>query len=150
MLSIAQWRSRTSIGAGIGTAKSPCMSKATLSDQEIDHNQWNVVFAEITNQYRGVHARVEVFGPEVNYQVEAEGRPFDGISADNKDGERVVWIAFGGGHLTHGVHGVKSVRVLPVSGANGPVIGVEATDGTKTLVRLGMPGDHALPPGEAR
>jgi hypothetical protein len=126
------------------------MSKATLSDQEIDQNQWNVVFTQITNEYRGVHARLEVFGPDVNYQVETEDRPFDGISADNKDGEMVVWIAFRHGHLTHGVHGATAVRVLQAREGNGPAIQVEGADGTKTLLRLGKPGEHVLPPGEAR
>jgi hypothetical protein len=123
------------------------MNNSTISDQEIDRNQWNAVFTSITNEYRGVHARLEVFGRDLGDQTPTEDTPFQGISADNKDGENVVWIDFGD-NLTRGVHGVKAVRMLAPAGGNGPVIEVAAEDGTKTLLRLGLPGEYALPRGE--
>jgi hypothetical protein len=123
------------------------MNNTTISDQEIDRNQWNAVFTSITNEYRGVHARLEIIGKDLGDQAPTEDTPFQGISADNKDGENVVWIDFGD-NLNHGIHGVKAVRMLPPTGANGPVIEVAADDGTKTLLRLGLPGEYALPPGE--
>ena len=75
------------------------MNNSTISDQEIDRNQWNAVFTSITNEYRGVHARLEVFGKDLGDQAPTEDTPFQGISADNKDGENVVWIDFGDNHL---------------------------------------------------
>jgi hypothetical protein len=122
------------------------MNHPTTSDQEIDRNQWNVVFTSITNEYRGVHAQLEVLGQDLGDQTPVEDSKFDGISADTKDGEDVVWIAFDNDQFTRGVHGVTAVRMLPANGTNGPVIEVEAQDGTRTLLHLGIPGDHALPP----
>jgi hypothetical protein len=123
------------------------MNNPTISDQEIDRNQWNEVFTSITNEYRGVHARLELIGSDLGDQSPTEDTPFQGIAADDKDGESVVWIDLGN-QLTRGVHGVKAVRMLPPVGGNGPVIEVKAKDGTKTLLHLGLPGEFALPPGD--
>ena len=46
--------------------------------------------ADFTRKNRGAHARLEVLGPDVGYQVETEDRPFDGIVPDLKDGEDAV------------------------------------------------------------
>lgn len=42
---------------------------------------------ELNREHRGPHARMEVFGPDVRYQVQTEDRPLEGVSADMKDGE---------------------------------------------------------------
>jgi Family of unknown function (DUF5335) len=124
------------------------MNKATVSGQEISKDRWNSLFASITEEFRGAHARVEVYGAEIGDQVETENRPFQGIAADDKDGENVIWMDFG--DLTHGVHGVKSLRMAPRVGDAGPVIEVEAEDGTTTLLTLANPGSYELPAGEKR
>ncbi len=105
--------------------------------------------ADFTRKNRGAHARLEVLGPDVGYQVETENLPFDGIASDTKDGENAVWITFGSTpeqHLTHGVHGVKAIRVRLPSGLRGAAVLVEARDGTKTLLELSRPEDYELPP----
>jgi hypothetical protein len=122
------------------------MSKAAVSMQEIERDQWNAVLASVTRDYRGAHARLEVIGPDVGYQVETENRPFDGIAADVKDRERTVWIYFG--YLDHGAHRVSVVRMVPRIGDTGPVIEVEDEDGVKTILTLGDPEAYALPPAE--
>jgi hypothetical protein len=61
-----------------------------------------------TRENRGAHAVLKVLGEGAGRQVATEDRPFDGISADAKDGENTVWIAFGSTPddlFTHGVHG---------------------------------------------
>jgi hypothetical protein len=63
--------------------------------QGIERDQWGPFLAGFTRENRGAHARLEVLGSDVGYQVETENRPFDGVSADVKHGEDVVWIAFG-------------------------------------------------------
>src|SRR5690348_7574076 len=96
--------------------------------QEIRPDQWIPFFAEFTQEYRGAHARVDVFGPDVGYQVETDDRPFDGIAADIKDGARSVWISFGttpADHLTHGIHEVSAVRLLLPAGPAGPALEIE-------------------------
>lgn len=122
------------------------MSKAALSSEEIKREQWNVVMATVTRMYRGAHARLEVMGPDVGYQIETEDRPFEGIAADVKDGERIVWIHLG--DLAHAVHRVSALRMIPRAGEAGPVIETEDEDGVKTILTLGNPVEYSLPPGE--
>jgi Family of unknown function (DUF5335) len=124
---------------------------AVLLTQQIKPDQWTQFLAEFTRDYRGAHGRLEVLGvDEVRYAVETENKPFDGVSADTKDGERSVWIIFGAtasDHLSHGIHGAIIIRMLPPSGGKGPVLEVEAKDGTKTVLGLSLPQEYALPEG---
>ena len=109
--------------------------------------------ADFGRNNRGAHARLEVLGPDVGYQVETENRPFDGIVPDVKDGEDAVWIIFGSTpdqHLTHGVYGVTAIRVRLASPLRGAAVLVEARDGTKTLLELSRPEDYELPPAIAQ
>ena len=64
--------------------------------QKIGQDRWIQFLNDFTRENRGAHARVEIIGAnvEVGYQVETENRPFDGVSADIKDGESAVWITF--------------------------------------------------------
>lgn len=134
------------------------MSKSSSSinqrnTQEIHVDRWIPFLAEFTRENRGAHARLEIVAPdaEVGYQVETEDQPFDGVSADIKDRERTIWIAFGSrpeDHLTHGVEQAKVIRTLPKDNG-GVVLEVEAADGTNTILELTSPEAYALPPGES-
>jgi hypothetical protein len=104
--------------------------------------------ATVTRMYRGAHARLEVMSPDVGYEVELEDRPFDGIAADVKDGEQIVWMHFG--DLAHAIHRVTAVRMTPRMGDAGPVIEAEDEDGAKTILTLGNPIGYALSPGEQK
>jgi hypothetical protein len=136
------------------------MSKSsTLANQrdvqEVPLNRWIPFLAEFTRENRGAHARLEILGAdaEVGYQVETEDRPFDGVSADIKDNERTVWMAFGAtadDHLEHGIQGTKVIRVLPQTEKMGAVLEVEDAEGTKTILALTKPETYALPPAESR
>jgi hypothetical protein len=115
---------------------------------EVPRDQWNIFLTEFTRQNRGAHARLDVFGPDVSYQVETEDRPFDGVAADIKDRESSAWITLGStpdNHLTHGVHGVTIVRALPATDTTGAVLELEAKDGIRTVLELSRPDDYALP-----
>jgi hypothetical protein len=118
----------------------------------IEPDQWIPFLAEFTRENSGAHARLDVMGPEFGYQVETENRPFDGVSADVKDGARNIWITFGSdraNHFTHGIEGVAALRVLSGVPHGGAVLEVETQDGTKTVLELTNPGDYALPPADA-
>lgn len=131
-------------------AHSTVVSQGPASDMLLDRAQWIAFLAQFSRENRGAHARLDVLGPDVGYQVETEDRPFDGIAADVKDGEDVVWIHFGStkdDHLTHGVQKVTAIRVRPAAGQRGAAVLIEAQDGTKTLLELSRPEDYALPPG---
>jgi hypothetical protein len=119
--------------------------------QQIEPDQWNLFLSNFTRDYRGAHGRLEVIGvEEVGYEVETENRPFDGVSADIKDRERSVWISFGAtpdDHLAHGIHGATVIRLVPPSNGKGPVLEVDARDGSMTVLELSLPQEFALPPG---
>ncbi|HXA65148.1 MAG TPA: DUF5335 family protein [Bryobacteraceae bacterium] len=119
----------------------------------LDRAQWITFLAQFTRENRGAHARLDVLGPGVGYQVETEDRPFDGIGADVKDGEDTVWIYFGStpdDHLAHSIQNATAIRVRPPVGRMGAAVLIEAQDGTKTLLELSRPEDYALPPGATR
>ena len=124
--------------------------------RDIPANAWIPFLANFTQENRGAHAVLEVLGEGVGRQVATEDRPFEGISADAKDGERTVWIAFSstpGDLFAHGVHGATAIRVRPATGDSGATVEVEAQDGTTTLLVLSRPEEYALPaadPGENR
>jgi hypothetical protein len=122
------------------------VAAATL---RIPQDQWISFFADFKRDNRGAHARLEVIGEDVGYQIEAENRPFDGISTDIKDGEHAVWIAFRStpaDHLTHGVQSVAAVWVRPPSSHAGASLEIVAKDGTKTVLELSRPEAYAIPP----
>jgi len=80
--------------------------------------------------------------------VPTENRPFDGVSADVKDGEHTVWISFGSvpaDHLTHGIPNATILRVAPPVKGIGAALEVEAQDGTRTVLELTTPEAYALP-----
>ena len=119
-------------------------------DIVVDRAEWSPFLAEFTRENRGAHARLEVMGGEVGYQVETEDRPFDGIGADYKDNENRVWIYFGStpdDHLAHSIQNVTAIRVRLPAGLFGAAVLIEAADGSKTLLELSLPQEYALPPG---
>ncbi len=105
--------------------------------------------ANFTRVNRGAHAELEVLGLEVGHYVPTEDRPFDGMAADVKDGEDIVWMYFGqdaGDRLTHGIQHATAVRVRLPEGGSGYAVEVDAKDGTRTLLELSLPQAFELPP----
>jgi hypothetical protein len=103
---------------------------------------------ELTRSNRGAHARLEVLGIDMGRYVPAENQPFDGISADLKDGEDAVWIFFGRdpvNRVTHGIQQVTAVRVRPPVGSSGYAIEVDSQDGARTVLELTLPQAYELP-----
>ena len=116
--------------------------------QELRPEQWIPLLAEFTRENRGAHARLDVLGGDVGYQVQTENRPFDGVAADVKHGEHNVWISFGStadDHLTHGIHNATVIRIVEPTKDGGAVLEVEAQDGTTTVLELSNPEAYALP-----
>src|SRR5579884_3184993 len=120
------------------TTPGPAPNRKT---QNVAQDQWAPFLADFTRENRGAHARLTVIGrdTELGVRVETENRPFEGVSADLKDGERTVWISLGSGtkdHMTHGVPRATAIRTLAATEGGGTVLEVESEDGTKTLVEL--------------
>jgi hypothetical protein len=122
------------------------MSNAALTLHEISPDGWNVLLDTITKEYRGAHAQLQVVGADIGAQIETGDRPFQGISADVKDRESIVWIHFAG--LEHGVHGVAALRMVPRVGDAAMAIEIEDKGGVKTILTLSDPEAYELPPAE--
>jgi Family of unknown function (DUF5335) len=98
--------------------------------EKISQDRWIQFLDDFTRENRGAHARVEIIGAnaEVGYQVETENRPFDGVSADIKDGESAVWITFGStteDHITHGILQATAIHASPATDKRGAMLEVE-------------------------
>src|SRR3989442_15182805 len=105
----------------------PTVLPAQGATQDISRDQWIKFLDEFTRQNRGAHAQLEVLGADPGRFVEIEDRPFDGISADVKDGEDAVWMLFGStpeDRLTHGIQSVTAIRVRPPAGRAGAALEV--------------------------
>ena len=119
----------------------------------IEPGQWAAFLAQFTRDYRGAHAKLEVLGEDVGYQVMTDDRPFDGLAADVKDGERSVWVTFGSTpkeHLAHGVHNVTAIRMGPPPLDAAAILEIEAADGVRTLLTVSRPEAFALPLGSRK
>jgi hypothetical protein len=128
-------------------------SKSDVSQQDIEAERWEPVLSTLTKDFRGAHARLEVLGSDIKYLEPTENQPFEGISADTKDGERVVWISFGAApdnRRTHSIHKVRAIHMLTPDSTAGAALEVEAEDGTKTILTLSNPGSFSLPPAQGR
>ena len=86
--------------------------KPLASTEDIRKEEWSAFLDEFTRANRGAHASVEVFGPDVRYQVETENRPLDGISAETEFDNSAVWITLGSGTADHFTHGVQHVTAI--------------------------------------
>ena len=71
-------------------AAKPTREKSAQT-QEIRKDQWSAFLAEFTRENRGAHARIEVLGTDIGDQVQTDGRPFDGISAENAATRLSTW-----------------------------------------------------------
>jgi hypothetical protein len=123
-----------------------------IAMQTIPKDEWILFLADFTQRNRGAHARLEIIGNETGYLVETENRPFDGVSADVKDGEDTVWISFGASaddSLAHGVQRVVTLYALRGADGSGEVLAGESRDGSRTVLYLSSPADFALPAADS-
>jgi hypothetical protein len=123
-----------------------------IAMQTIPKDEWILFLADFTQRNRGAHARLEIIGNETGYLVETENRPFDGVSADVKDGEETVWISFGASpddSLAHGVQRVVTLYALRGLDGSGEVLAGESRDGSRTVLYLSSPADFALPAADS-
>lgn len=116
-------------------------------------DRWVAFLAEFTRENSGAHAHLQVLGNDLGRIVEAENRPFEGISADVRDGEHAVWITFSSAstdHLAGGVQNVTAIWLQPPIGRIGASVLIVARDGSRTLLELSRPEEYALPPAAPR
>jgi hypothetical protein len=108
--------------------------------REIPRDEWAGFLDSFSRQHEGWLVTVEVLGTEIGAQVEAEGKPLEGITADLKaGGEDVITIILGGGprgRVTHNVTQPAHVRIEQTEGGADMTLQIESGGGVTTLVRL--------------
>jgi hypothetical protein len=108
--------------------------------REIPREEWTGFMDSFSRQHEGWLVTVEVMGREIGAQVEAEGKPLEGITAELKDGgDALISITVGmtpEEHVTHNITGPTHVRIEQSENGADMALQIESSDGEATLVRL--------------
>ena len=95
-----------------------------------------------SRQHEGWLVTVEVLGSEVGAQVEAQGLPLRGVTAELKGGEDTISITIGGKdaeRVTHTITRPTHVRIEQAENGADMALQIESADGVATLVRFRSP-----------
>jgi Family of unknown function (DUF5335) len=113
-----------------------------MKTHEIPRHQWQVFFDRVSRLHAGEPVHIEVHRLDFGAQLQVSGRPFDGISADLKDGENSITIAVGSAvddHVAHLITNPLQVRVLRGPGDDDVALEIRAADETATLLYFDAP-----------
>jgi len=105
--------------------------------REIPREEWREYFDDFSSGLATTLASIEVTGPEIGAQVEAERGVLRGITYD--DGDDIVVIALdaegdAAGELERIVYQPKTIYVEDENATT--VLDIEDSEGNKTLVRM--------------
>jgi hypothetical protein len=105
---------------------------------ELARDGWREYFDELSRTLATTRATVEIDGPDLGAQVQAEDLVLSGISYDDRDDILVVGLSPGGPteSLEHFVSGPQRITVESSEGVLPSAIEVEDAEGLRTLVRL--------------
>ncbi len=105
---------------------------------ELPRDRWRVYFDDLSRGLATTKATVEIDGPDLGAQVQAEGLVLLGISYDDRDDVLVVGLSPGGAaeSLEHLVSSPQRIRVASSDTILPSTIEVEDAEGVRTLVRL--------------
>jgi hypothetical protein len=115
------------------------MLRRTMADSnELPRDRWRVYFDDLSRGLATTQATVEIDGPDIGAQVQAEGLVLSGISYDDRDDVLVIGLSPGGAaeSLEHLVSAPQRISVEPSDAIVPSTIEVEDADGLQTLVRL--------------
>jgi hypothetical protein len=115
------------------------MLRCTVADtNELSRDRWRIYFDDLSRGLATTQATVEIDGPDLGTQVQAEGLVLSGISYDNRDDVLVIGLSPGGASesLEHLVSSPQRIRIEPSDAIVPSTIEVEGADGEQTLVRL--------------
>jgi uncharacterized protein DUF5335 len=109
--------------------------------REIPREEWGEFLDSFSRQHEGWLVTVEVLGEEIGAQMEAEGKPLEGITAELKDGGvGSIIITVGltpAEHVTHNIIAPTHIRLEQAENGADMALQIEASEGATTLVRLG-------------
>jgi hypothetical protein len=105
---------------------------------QLPRDGWRLYFDDLSRSLATTRATVEIEGPELGAQVEAEGLLLSGISYDDRDDVLVVGLSPGGPaeSLEHVVSSPQRVGVESTEGILPSIIEIEDASGERTLLRL--------------
>jgi|SRR5208337_1263600 len=115
------------------------MLRCTVADtNELPRDRWRIYFDDLSRGLATTRATVEIDGPDLGAQVQAEGLLLSGISYDDRDDVLVVGLSPGGAaeSLEHLVSRPQRIRVESSDAILPSTIEVEDAEGERTLVRL--------------
>ena len=108
--------------------------------REIPREEWAGFLDGFSRRHEGWLVTVEVVGEELGAQVEAEGKPLGGVTAELKEGGGdLISITIGrtpAGRVTHNVASPTRVRVEQAENGADMALQIESPGGATTLVRL--------------
>lgn len=113
-----------------------------MTTLEIPRRQWREFFDRMSRLHVDEPVHIQVLRLDLGAQLEVSGLPFDGISADLKDGENSITIAAGSSpddHIAHLIADPLQVRVLRSLAGDEEVIEIRAADQTTTLLHFDAP-----------
>ena len=115
------------------------MLRRTVAEtNELPRDSWRIYFDDLSRGLATTRATVEIDGPDLGAQVQAEGLLLSGISYDDRDDVLVVGLSPGGAaeSLEHLVSRPQRIRVESSDAILPSTIEVEDAEGERTLVRL--------------
>jgi Family of unknown function (DUF5335) len=108
--------------------------------KEIPREEWGEFLDSFSRQHEGWLVTVEVLGEEIGAQVEAEGKPLEGITAElNNGGVDSIIITVGltpAEHVTHNITAPTHIRLEQAENGANMALQIESSEGVTTLVRL--------------
>ncbi len=125
-----------------GTEPDPCLGgmlrHAMADTNELPRDRWRIYFDDLSRGLATMRATVEIDGPDLGAQVQAEGLVLSGISYDDRDDVLVIGLSPGGAaeSLEHLVSSPQRIRVESSDDILPSTIEVEDAEGVRTLVRL--------------
>jgi hypothetical protein len=105
---------------------------------ELPRDSWRTYFDDFSRGLATTQATVEIDGPDLGAQVQAEGMVLSGITYDDRDDVLVIGLSPGGPteSLEHLVSNPQRIRIESSDGILPSTIEVEDAEGQQTLVRL--------------
>ncbi|HEY0283912.1 MAG TPA: DUF5335 family protein [Vicinamibacterales bacterium] len=113
--------------------------------KEIPRERWDTFFSRFSDDHETQFVAVEVMGSDIGAQVEGRSLLLSGISrADaNNQSLALMFDSVNGEHVTHTVNKPTRVWVLRAPDNSDEALEIESADGTRTLIRLGLPETSA-------
>jgi hypothetical protein len=108
--------------------------------REIPRAEWAEFLDSFSRQHEGWLVTVEVLSEEIGAQVEAEEKPLEGITAEQKgSGEGSISITVGlipEEQVTHNIRAPTHLRIEQAENGADMALEMESEEGVTTLVRL--------------